>query len=156
VSLGQAVHLIQLVQRIPPSVVRFEDYRESLREEMQNLRLAVRMGRLSEELIAQTRQSLQILDPELKRRFEEQAARARGETGATAAEVQAQIEQDRTLSPPPGRPAGGAGIPLPARGGGPAAGYAARPVSRRPFVRATGPVGRPRIARMTQQCRSPI
>ena len=102
VNSGQALHLIQLVERIAPSNgVRFEDHREDLRREMLKTAIAVRMSQkhLPAEIAAETLRSLNILDPSLKERYEALSARARGETGGTPDDIRARIEQDRLGSP---------------------------------------------------------
>jgi len=126
VSDGNAFHLIQLVERIAPANVRYEDVREKVREDYYASRRTARMGRLWEQVMMQARDSLRILEPALQRRFEELEARARTLAGGTHSEIQARIEQDRPATLPAQPPA------APENSAQPGPGEVARPPATRP------------------------
>lgn len=115
VNTGDAIHLIKLEQRIPPSsAVKFEDHKEVVREQLLSGMIQVRIRALREQLAVETRQSLVINDPVLARQYQLRLEQAAGETATDNAQVRREIEADRPrvpaaqpedLRPPATRPA---------------------------------------------------
>jgi len=95
VKTGDALHLIKLVERIPPQNVRFEDHRESVRANLQNALLTVTMRQMHMQLTGQVTREIRIEDPLLRSQFREQLDRAAGDTHDSPEHVRKQLELDR-------------------------------------------------------------
>jgi parvulin-like peptidyl-prolyl isomerase len=65
-----AYHLLKLEQRIPPKVFKFEDVKESIREELQERAVQETVKQLRAQIVQQARERLKIEQPELKRQFD--------------------------------------------------------------------------------------
>lgn len=70
VEANGAYHLIKLVDRIPPKVVKFEQVRESVRRELFSRAVQATVKQMRENLSQQMQQGLKIEDPVLEQQFE--------------------------------------------------------------------------------------
>lgn len=71
VLVDQSYHLIKLEQRLEPRAVKFDDVRDSIREDLHELLVDAFMKQLRVEIGQQTLNGLKIQHPELKRQFDE-------------------------------------------------------------------------------------
>lgn len=69
VDTGDAVHLIQLIEKIPPSAVRYEDHREIVRMELMEVMVGFRMQQLRQEIATESLNTLLIEDPVLRQQY---------------------------------------------------------------------------------------
>jgi foldase protein PrsA len=83
-------HLIKLEQRIEPTAVKFEDYRDSMRTELEELNGTAELIKLRQQIAKRTLEALQISDAELKKEFEQRKAEAE-------AVQQRSLEKDKVL-----------------------------------------------------------
>jgi parvulin-like peptidyl-prolyl isomerase len=96
VTTGEAVHIIRLEEKIPPNkAVKFEDYRDSLREELYSLITQYRMKQLREEIVFDAGRLLKIEDPMLRRQYIDRMASAAGETPRDPAMIRRDLEAER-------------------------------------------------------------
>lgn len=65
-----AYHLLMLEQRIPPKVFKFEDVKESIREDLHERAVQETVKQLRQQIVQQAREKLQIEHPALQRQFE--------------------------------------------------------------------------------------
>jgi foldase protein PrsA len=75
VSADNAYHLIQMIERIPPKVVKFEDVRESVKQFLYERQLEGATQELRARIQQAVANGLKINDPELRRQFEQQLTR---------------------------------------------------------------------------------
>lgn len=73
IRAGQMIHVLQLVQRIPPDNVRFEQVREQVERSMRERAMPKRMAQIATELFKQAR--VVVIDARLKQKYEEFLAR---------------------------------------------------------------------------------
>jgi hypothetical protein len=82
VVTGGAYHLIKLIRRIPPKVVKLADVKDSLRKDLHAALVANGMGQMRKELFDAALTSLHVNDPTLAAQFDkwqtEGKARVRG------------------------------------------------------------------------------
>jgi foldase protein PrsA len=82
VVTGGAYHLIKLIRRIPPKVMKLQDVKESLRRDLHAALLANGMGQMRKDLFDAALASLHVHDPVLAAQFDkwqtEGKARVRG------------------------------------------------------------------------------
>ena len=87
-------HLILLEERLPPKVVKFDDVRDALREDLTDQLASAAVQQVRDDLGRRALESIKIYDPELKRQFDarvaEQQATVRGE-----ANIKDQLESER-------------------------------------------------------------
>ncbi len=65
-----AYHVLMLEQRIPPKVFKFEDVKESIREDLTERAVQETVKQLRQQIVQQAREKLQIENPALKAQFE--------------------------------------------------------------------------------------
>jgi parvulin-like peptidyl-prolyl isomerase len=75
VSAEGAYHLIQLIERIPPKIIKFEDVRDSVKQYLYEAQLDGATKELRARIQQAVANNLKINDPELRRQFEEQVSR---------------------------------------------------------------------------------
>lgn len=73
---GRYYHLIKVVERIAPQVVKFEDVRDTVREELIRRRQNALMGQRRGEMAQIALKNLHINEPTLKKQFEARLAAA--------------------------------------------------------------------------------
>jgi parvulin-like peptidyl-prolyl isomerase len=93
---GTSYHLILLEKLIAPQVIKYEDVRDFVREELTAVLVNLQAQRLRETYDAQAIEKLQIDDPGLRARFVERARQA------DPAAVRQRIGADNTPVTPPG------------------------------------------------------
>lgn len=71
VNADGAYHLIQLIKRVPPKVVKFEDVKESVRKQVLDQRVQLAVTKLRKQFAQTALQTLEIDDPVLKKQFVE-------------------------------------------------------------------------------------
>jgi PPIC-type PPIASE domain len=74
-----AYHLIQMVERIPPKAVKFEDVKEAVRKAVMDQRVQLMMMQLRNQFRKTVLQTLEIDDPVLHEQFIHRANRSEGE-----------------------------------------------------------------------------
>ena len=123
VQIGDAVHLIKLVEKIAPSAaVKFEDHKEVLRAEMTEIMIGFRVKQLREHMALVVNQSMKIDDPVLAKQYQEQLDKVSGE----AIKDPEAIRRDLIQSRPGQGDGGGEGAPGASQTGG------SRPPATRP------------------------
>jgi parvulin-like peptidyl-prolyl isomerase len=70
VSAEGEYHLIQMVQRIAPKVVKFEDVKESVRKDLEERLMMQAQKELLQQIAQQTLATIKIENPVLKKQFE--------------------------------------------------------------------------------------
>ena len=65
-----AYHLLMLEQRIPPKVFKFEDVKDSIREDLTERAVQETVKQLRQQIVQQAKDKLQIENPALKEQFE--------------------------------------------------------------------------------------
>ncbi|HZZ42513.1 MAG TPA: peptidylprolyl isomerase [Tepidisphaeraceae bacterium] len=71
IQTGDSFHLIQLVQKIAPKAVKYEDVKDSVRKELYDRLMYATITELRKELARATIQAMDIRDPSLKKQFVE-------------------------------------------------------------------------------------
>jgi parvulin-like peptidyl-prolyl isomerase len=79
VQTGDAFHLIQLVRKIPPRAVKFEDVKESVRAELYDRLMEATTTQLRKELDRRIMQVLDVRDPILKKQLDLMIGRQQAE-----------------------------------------------------------------------------
>lgn len=96
VHAGESIHLIKLIQKIPPNKsVSFETHKDYVREQLYNGLLIVRIKQLRESLAAEARSSLKIQDPVLRSQYLQRLERAAGESQRDPNLIRKEIGLDR-------------------------------------------------------------
>ncbi|MFI5382438.1 MAG: peptidylprolyl isomerase, partial [Tepidisphaerales bacterium] len=96
VSTGDAYHVIKLEQRIPPQVVKYEDHKDSIREELVGIMTNLRVQQLRQSYDTEVRATLRIEDPILRRRYQEKVSPSG--SGQDPNAVRQKIEHDNQPS----------------------------------------------------------
>lgn len=95
VQTGDAIHLIRLEERIPPSrAVKFEDHREILREKIHGLMVQVRMGQLRQLIANDAQKVLVIRNPALRAQWTAELERRAGVTAQDPEQVRQQLQME--------------------------------------------------------------
>jgi parvulin-like peptidyl-prolyl isomerase len=94
VQTGDSFHLIQLVRKIAPKAVKFEDVKESVRAELNDRLMQATIAQLRRELARTTMQTMDIRDPVLKRQFEAKLGKQQAEA-RDRDRARAEIEKQR-------------------------------------------------------------
>jgi len=116
VQANNAYHIIRLDARIAPKAVKFEDVKDSIRQELYNRAVQATVRELRAEIDKQARESLIIEHPELKRQFDERAKAAEAEVkGRDGARNQLERERKRLTTRPATAPLTSAPTTAPAR-----------------------------------------
>jgi foldase protein PrsA len=80
-AVGELIHVFKLERRIPPEDVRFEDVREQVEAELRERVVRQKMGELMTKIFDQAK--IRVLDPKLKREFDEMLKQRGGVQSAT-------------------------------------------------------------------------
>jgi foldase protein PrsA len=70
VAVNNTYHLIKLEKRIPPRAVKFEDVKDSVREEVTDRLMQATIATMRQALASQTQAQLKIMDPVLKKQYD--------------------------------------------------------------------------------------
>jgi parvulin-like peptidyl-prolyl isomerase len=76
VAVNSTYHLIKLEKRIPPRAIKYEDVKESVRDEVTERLMQATIATMRQTLAAQTQQKLLILDPVMKKQYDDRRAEA--------------------------------------------------------------------------------
>jgi parvulin-like peptidyl-prolyl isomerase len=106
-----AYHILKLERRAEPKVVKFEDVKENLRNDLQEQALSQGVVILRNQLAQMARQSLKIDDPILKKQYEDRQEAARKAASAQAEERARQDLMNKIKAA--NAPGGGAVAPAP-------------------------------------------
>jgi parvulin-like peptidyl-prolyl isomerase len=90
-----AYHLLKLEQRIPPKVFKFDDVKESIREELQERAVQETVKQLRAQIVQQARERLKIEQPELKRQFDKMVEKKPEAPVKTVEGVREQLRRER-------------------------------------------------------------
>lgn len=96
-------HLIKLEERIAPKAVKFEDMKDSLRQDLDEQLTFEAMKRIRDEFGRQALESLDIRDPALRKQFEDRIAEQKNEI-QDPSQIRKELEKERT-APATGNPA---------------------------------------------------
>lgn len=88
-------HLILLEKRIPPKAVKFEDVKETLRVDLEKRALEAGVKELRQQLSEQAIGNLSIMDPVLKKQWDERLEKRKGEL-KNREEILKQKERERS------------------------------------------------------------
>ncbi len=94
VQAEDAYHVIKLERRFAPKAVKFEDVKESIREDLYDRLVQATVKDLRSQLVQQTVQSMQIENPVLKRQFTERMDKQKSQT-QDRDQIRKQLERDR-------------------------------------------------------------
>ena len=97
VMAANGYHLIKLEKRIPPKIVKLEDVKESVRDQLYNAQLEAFIRLLSTRLKQESATALKINEPELKRQFDQQVNKSEGEV-RDRDQVRRELERKRLLN----------------------------------------------------------
>lgn len=95
---GDYYYLLKLEERIAPKVVKFDDVRDAVREQLIVRRTNDLMARMRQEFAQRALRDLAITEPTMKRQFEERKAAANPKP-ADRGEVQRSLEQPPATQP---------------------------------------------------------
>ena len=87
-------HLIQLVQRIPPKAVKFEDVKESLSKDLNARAVDATVKQLRQQLAGDAVKNLVITDPELKKQWQDKLEK-RDATIKDREQIRKQMQMER-------------------------------------------------------------
>lgn len=90
-----AYHLLMLEQRIPPKIFKFEDVKESIREELNERAVQETVKQLRQQIVQQAREKLKIEHPELQRQFEQMTTKNDENQVKDAAGVRGALRRER-------------------------------------------------------------
>ncbi len=79
VGAGNAMHIIQLIQKIPVTAVKLDDVKDSIRKQLYQGLLTEGMKQLRMEFGRDAMKSLKIIDPTLKAQYEKRTRDAKSE-----------------------------------------------------------------------------
>lgn len=112
VMADNAYHLIRLVRRIEPTVIKFEDVKGGIREDLEERLVQQLMQEIRADLSNRARQSLRIEEPVLRQQFQTEQDR-REKQIRDREEIRKELERQRErtaaeqtipdLPPPPGQ-----------------------------------------------------
>jgi parvulin-like peptidyl-prolyl isomerase len=94
VEADGAYHLIKLIEKIPPKAVKFEDVKDSVREQLADRWVSEAMRILRDQLGRKTLESLQIKDPALDKQYMDRIRQREGEI-KDRQQIDRQLERDR-------------------------------------------------------------
>jgi len=107
ISIGETIHILKLDAKVPPnSVVKFEDHREILRQEIYNLMTQARVKQLRDEIAMEAGKALQIEDPLLRKQYNERMARTMGDVPRDRDDISKDLARQRPSTQPSTQPAG--------------------------------------------------
>ena len=99
-------HLIQLIDRIPPTAVKFEDVRESVRQDLSETLTQAAIKDLRAQIGQIAAKEMQIQDPVLKQQFQDRFMQRRPEIqGRDAVREQLRNQRPMTTAPATNAPA---------------------------------------------------
>jgi foldase protein PrsA len=104
VSNNKSFHLIKMYERIAPKAVKFEDVKDSVRADLVDRLSQVTIQGLRQQLSMQVLQTIQILDPTLKKQFADRLTQQNTKI-KDPAEIRKEMEKDRERSAPSTEPA---------------------------------------------------
>jgi parvulin-like peptidyl-prolyl isomerase len=155
VGVGEGFHLIQMIERVPPRGLPFDQVKESLRRELIDTTVVRVMGEQRELNAEYARKALKIEDPLLAQQFQAKIDEFKKVQEDAAARAQLELDRERLRSgsttQPATRPAGEGAAPVVRPTSGPAVGPApvftvqppavTQPAAAATSAAATKPVG---------------
>ncbi len=90
-----AYHLLMLEQRIPPKIFKFEDVKDSIREELNERAVQETVKQLRQQIVQQAREKLKIEHPELKAQFEQMTQKSNESQVTDAEGVRGALRRER-------------------------------------------------------------
>lgn len=96
VQIGSFIYIVKLIDRIPPAHARFEDYRDSVKQELRESTVRAAMKVMREQLGRTAIQTLTIRDPVLARQWLDKINQQNGQALDTK---QLRQELDRQHAP---------------------------------------------------------
>lgn len=94
VSAEGSYHLIKLEKRIPPKSVKFDDVKESLRQDLQEKVIQINIRTLRGQIAAEAIEALKIEDPVLKKQYDEKRTAANQQI-QDRTEIRKQLDKER-------------------------------------------------------------
>jgi foldase protein PrsA len=136
---NQSYHLIKMYERIPPKAVKFEDVKDSVRADLVDRLSQVAIQNLRQQLSMQVLQTIQVLDPTLKKQFMDRLTKQQQKV-KDPDEIRKEMERDRERTSPSTLPIFKAPVPsddalapsAPATAPGAPAAPAAAPAATKP------------------------
>lgn len=99
VANAKSFHLIKMIERIPPKAVKFEDVKDSVRADLVERLSQVTIQQLRQQLSAQVLQTIQILDPTLKKQFMDRLTQQQTKI-KDPVEMRKEMERERNMNAP--------------------------------------------------------
>jgi len=99
IANAHSFHLIKMVERIPPKAVKFEDVKDSVRADLVERLSQVTIQQLRAQLSAQVLQTIQILDPTLKKQFMDRLTQQQTKI-KDPVEMRKEMERERNMNAP--------------------------------------------------------
>jgi parvulin-like peptidyl-prolyl isomerase len=96
---NQSYHLIKMYERIPPKAVKFEDVKDSVRADLVDRLSQVAIQNLRQQLSMQVLQTIQVLDPTLKKQFMDRLTKKQQKV-KDPDEIRKEMERDRERTSP--------------------------------------------------------
>jgi foldase protein PrsA len=103
VGNAQSYHLIKLYDRIAPKAVKFEDVKDSVRADLVDRLSQVTIQKLRQQLSMQVLQTIQFLDPTLKKQFADRLTQQQTKI-KDPNEIRKEMEKDRDRGTPTSEP----------------------------------------------------
>lgn len=94
VEANGSYHIMKLIQRIPPKAVKFEDVKESVREQLYASWIDQRMDMMRERLAKRAMDTLQISEPALAKQFKDRLIKRENEIKERD-QIARQLERER-------------------------------------------------------------
>jgi hypothetical protein len=109
VQIGQFIYIAKLIDRIPPALAKFEDYRESVRKELYDSTVQAAMKAMRDRLGSMALESLRIKDPVLAQQWAERIGNKNNKIQGDA-EIREELDKEHaaaqaTTQPPATMPA---------------------------------------------------
>jgi foldase protein PrsA len=103
VANAHSFHLIKLYERIAPKAVKYEDVKESVRADLVDRLSQVTVQKLRQQLNIQVLQTIQILDPTLKKEFADRLTQQQSKI-KDPNEIRKEMEKERERLSPTSEP----------------------------------------------------
>jgi hypothetical protein len=109
VQIGRFIYIAKLIDRIPPALARFEDYRASVKKQLYDSTVQAAMKAMRDRLGSIALSSLRVRDPVLDQQWEERIGNKNGQIQDNA-QIRQELDKEHaaaqaTAEPPATRPA---------------------------------------------------
>jgi foldase protein PrsA len=102
VQIGRFIYIAKLIDRIPPALARFEDYRDSVKKQLYDETVQAAMKAMRDRLGRMAMESLHVRDPVLARQWADRLSSQHGQI-QTDAQIREELDKEHepeTPAPP--------------------------------------------------------